>query len=1175
MPEANPQAPARRVWRRRLVAVALGTVVVLALAVATLDWWLPAGAGRLAGIQADARDTRWGRSVAWSGVEWSSGDVRFTADRLELEAPTRLLLKGGRADASASGWELVITEAAEPAAGATPADAAAFGWPELMDVLGATGMHLRRWAGNIALDGGVVRVAGEVIEVRSLKLRGSDLGAVIAWRGEEASVELDLVGGHVWLRMPRRDVELTLRLDGRSRVNGDFFWAGNAARGEAEFAVGEWLPDTLGINGADWRVPAELLGLGREYEALRGGFAIARESSGVAVKINAQAAPRAAGYPPVTLDAEGKAGPLGVRLQTLNIEAPWLKARLGSPLEWRQGTGWAVEQDATFDWAADLAAMTGGEIKGRASGDAVWSGGTDGEVVWRARLENAEWENFAGVEGSLEGRTTSAETRLVAVEARADGGERLSATGRYYHAERRIGEGVFRVEAAGATLEPWLPSGWRLDRAVLAGEVDGELSALSVRARIEVEHGTARAVAAGSWERGRSELKLTTVDFVRADGARLELVQPGGIAWTPGARVVDLAWRGDARMELLWREGADATLRMENVDTTWLDAWRSGPALPRVSVRRLALGGRVDGEGFLAGAGELEVDWADTGWLRAKGEAGREGLNLARLELGRGTQVMGEGAGVVPWRLRIAEGNEVVAVEKGEWSLRLVSRPEAELWRDLARRFGMELERPSLELQVAGPALAPEGRVALDVARAGLRGEGLPDGGLELSELQAKAEVSPSAIRVSRLSAKVDGQRLDAEGRLVLASGDWARLRERPFVWLRDHAEARFSLPEAPVAALSRYVPALLAPMGTMAAELRLSPGANLDGSLRLTNGATRPLGSFGVLQGIDVELALAGREVEIARMRATAGGQPFEITGKAMRRPGEMPALDLRVKASRFPLVRRPGLVLRADLDLAVKTAAERTRLSGEVRLVDSLFLADIRPMISGGGKGGGASSQAARPPYFSVDTPPLADWELALRVQGERFLRLRTPVFAGEASARFDLGGTLREPRAIGEAWVERGTILFPFANFTVQSGAVRLPASDPYTPLLEIRAAGRRLGYDLKLELGGTADSPQMQLFSSPPLETERLLLMITAGTSPNEGQGAASSSQRLAAVGAYMSRDLLRTFGVAGSDEERLTLSSGERVSRQGRETYGFEFKLNDKWSLAGEYDEFDA
>jgi translocation and assembly module TamB len=54
-----------------------------------------------------------------------------------------------------------------------------------------------------------------------------------------------------------------------------------------------------------------------------------------------------------------------------------------------------------------------------------------------------------------------------------------------------------------------------------------------------------------------------------------------------------------------------------------------------------------------------------------------------------------------------------------------------------------------------------------------------------------------------------------------------------------------------------------------------------------------------------------------------------------------------------------------------------------------------------------------------------------------------------------------------------------------------------------------------------------------------------------------------------------RDLLRSLGVGGTDEERLTLSSGEKVSRAGRETYGFEFKLNDWWALTGEYDEFDA
>ena len=83
------------------------------------------------------------------------------------------------------------------------------------------------------------------------------------------------------------------------------------------------------------------------------------------------------------------------------------------------------------------------------------------------------------------------------------------------------------------------------------------------------------------------------------------------------------------------------------------------------------------------------------------------------------------------------------------------------------------------------------------------------------------------------------------------------------------------------------------------------------------------------------------------------------------------------------------------------------------------------------------------------------------------------------------------------------------------------------------------------------------------------------MVTAGAAPSQSVGAASGTQRLAAVGAYVGRDLLRALGLGGSDEERLTVSSGEKVSRAGRETYGFEFKLNDWWVLTGEYDEFDS
>jgi translocation and assembly module TamB len=68
-------------------------------------------------------------------------------------------------------------------------------------------------------------------------------------------------------------------------------------------------------------------------------------------------------------------------------------------------------------------------------------------------------------------------------------------------------------------------------------------------------------------------------------------------------------------------------------------------------------------------------------------------------------------------------------------------------------------------------------------------------------------------------------------------------------------------------------------------------------------------------------------------------------------------------------------------------------------------------------------------------------------------------------------------------------------------------------------------------------------------------------------------ASSSAQRLALLGAYLGRGVFQDLGFGG--EARLEISAGEHVSQQGRETYEFEYKLGEKWSLVGEYDEFDA
>lgn len=301
-------------------------------------------------------------------------------------------------------------------------------------------------------------------------------------------------------------------------------------------------------------------------------------------------------------------------------------------------------------------------------------------------------------------------------------------------------------------------------------------------------------------------------------------------------------------------------------------------------------------------------------------------------------------------------------------------------------------------------------------------------------------------------------------------------------------------------------------------------------------------------------------------------GGQPVRLTGRAALPEGGSPRLDLKLEGQNLPLVRDVGLLLRADLNLAI-VSSERGdgRVTGQVKLRDSLFLAELQDVVPRGG--GSTARPNARPPYFSVTIEPLQRWQLDVTVEGREFLRLRTPVVDGTASARFQLGGTLGEPRAVGEAKVDQGRVRLPFATFQIQEGELRLTQADPYQPQISLTGTSRRLGYDLRMELTGTANEPRLQFYSSPALPSEDILLLVMAGQAPQE-EVSYTGSQRAVQIGTFLGRGVIGgLFGGNGGD--RLTVTTGERVSRQGRETYRFNYELTPRLSLVGEYDEFDS
>lgn len=296
-------------------------------------------------------------------------------------------------------------------------------------------------------------------------------------------------------------------------------------------------------------------------------------------------------------------------------------------------------------------------------------------------------------------------------------------------------------------------------------------------------------------------------------------------------------------------------------------------------------------------------------------------------------------------------------------------------------------------------------------------------------------------------------------------------------------------------------------------------------------------------------------------------GGQLITLKGHANLPAGEAPQLDFTLQGENLPFVRRAGLLVRGDLDLKFRSDERATFIEGDVRLRDSLFLTDLTSFVPTGAK-----DTARRPPYFSVEAAPLNRWRLNVNVKGERFLRLRTPLFHGVASARLNLAGTLGTPRATGEATIDEGSVRLPFATFEVKQGQVRLTPEQP-EPQLLVNATTRRYGYDLRLDVTGTASNPNLTFSSSPPLESEQVLLMVMAGEAPHN-EIATNDRQKATRFGAFFGQSLLGTLSGDSGDADRLTISSGEDISEQGRETYTIEYKLNEKWALTGEYDEFD-
>jgi translocation and assembly module TamB len=236
-------------------------------------------------------------------------------------------------------------------------------------------------------------------------------------------------------------------------------------------------------------------------------------------------------------------------------------------------------------------------------------------------------------------------------------------------------------------------------------------------------------------------------------------------------------------------------------------------------------------------------------------------------------------------------------------------------------------------------------------------------------------------------------------------------------------------------------------------------------------------------------------------------------------------------------------------------------------------VFVADLASLLA---VEGSVAAPERRPPYFSVKERPYGDWTLDVAVRGEDCLRIENPFFKGTISADFKITGTLEEPRAIGRIWSDRGTVIFPFGSMRLEEFEAALTSQNPFEPVISATASTRLYGYDMRMEVSGSASDPRLLFSSDPPLTSQELFLLLSTGAMP-DSENSFTTGERAQRLAVFIGQNLASSLGLVGGsgDSERLVVRSGEDISREGGETVHVEFSLDGRWSLVGEKDRFDA
>ena len=1173
---------------------------------------------------------------ALTDIRGKNDAVSFSASRVEAFLPWKWKSQLSRSSSNdippvfllVNGWNLDLASSNASVSTNSPY--------EILQRFEQQVAQLNQWLPHAILSNGTFHWRNEELGFPTVTLvRGQIGGDVILPRATAttANFKADFssqVTNTISIRVDSWDMRTQFRIvnqPGLTALNLTGSWKTNRLQGTAELRPGQQLPSEAHLASDGIMLPADLVKI-EGFDSFRIVLAGDWKTNGFNIESQIHAQPSDASEkkrPEFNLSFNAQGNLTQATLVNARVFGPWLEARLDKPVTFDY-KGKLETLDVPLHLSADMEKQSWLPVKGLLEGEAHLNPASVREPSLRFSLDGRQITGYGLDEATLKvsGRLQWPLLEISEGALSQTNGAAGTFSGKLNLESREVGSARFAFEGKmGGSL---LPTGLDYQSARVSAEVSGSWPKLRHSGNLAITNlayaTLTNATLEAKWkgaafdlESMEARLQTGTNHFNFVGALHLSPnetnVSVQSLSWTDGDRLlfgasapfgIDLrGFTNSAQTKPRFPEVRVKGLRLAGQSTTVsIDAAVAWPSRGQVKIGVTNLNSvvfaplfpekvpEIDLAGLIVTAawdqGPLQIDlhMLYNANVREIGEVtssldfqgDEKGLSVSGLKISAASGAIVRAEGTLPVTIFPAaeEGKRIRVSGVREVNFHADSVPNAKFWEAIGRWTGFYIQDPILKLDVAGKATEPAG--TLNFSAREIRTTRIEQTIPHVENVRVLARLNASELKLDALDFSVEQQFLHASGQAPLTEDLAGKSSSQILDYLTKNATVSVHGADIQVAPFLKYLPTMIGPQGVVSIDATIVPPLRLKGDISVKGISTRPFESLGPAQDISASIRLEDRTVRVDNFSGQLAGESLAMTGtidwsEPLLATGFL-GLDLHISGKNIPLARRPDIILRCDIDLAVKhTLKSSSQISGTVTPRNSFFLGDLKFLVPGR-----LAKPRNRPPYFSIEQEPFADWSLDLRVKGDRFMKVRSPFFSGEVSSDFKIGGTLREPLVLGDALINSGFIQFPFANLEVKQGLVTFASDDPYLPKVFVTAGARAFGYELKLQVTGPANEPVIEFSSTPSLTSEEVVLMLTAGELPRH-ELTFSTQQRAGAFALFFGKSLWAKFGADESGAERLTVRSGQDVSEQGRQTYAVEYRLSKNWSLVGEYDRFSA